>query len=247
MQATLQPEASSIRLEFDDLPAVKKFFADAEQQAGFFLQLDHELKQFERLSFTATAPSFRFRFEAEVVQVFPAGGSYGSAFQLSDWTPAKTKDLERRLGGKEEVMEGEHTVSPMFRIKKMNVSERFRLAPRASRPERQILLRDTSPQVLLGLLAHPRIEDKEVKTIIDSNFASGAIMQRVAGNRRWMSNPEIQLAVVRSPKTPPPLAIKMLPFLRTTDLRKLAKIGAAREVLRRAALKVYMERTGRRG
>jgi hypothetical protein len=136
-------------------------------------------------------------------------------------------------------------VSPAFRIRKMDPNQRFRLAVKASRPERAILLRDNSPQVLLGLLAHPRIEDTEVKAIVESAFSTGAIMKRVAANRKWMSNAEIQLAVVRSPKTPPPLAIKLLPSLRTSDLRILAKGSMSREAIRRAALRVYLQRTSR--
>ena len=46
--------------------------------------------------------------------------------------------------------------SPAFRIRAMNVSEKMRLASRATLTERQILLRDGSPQVLMGLLANPR-------------------------------------------------------------------------------------------
>jgi len=244
MQTTLQEQSASIVLDFANLAEAEKFFAEAEMQSGFFLELDRELKQFQRFAVTANArPRFRFRFEAEVVQVFPAAGGYGSAFQLCDWTATKDRELDRKLrsGGEED----ESVVSPVFRIKKMDVSERFRLATKASRPERQILLRDGSPQVLLGLLVHPRIEDREVKAIIDSPIATAAIMKRVAANRKWMANPEILLAVVRSPKTPPPIAIKLLPILRTPDLRVLARGSAARENVRKAALRVYLQRTGR--
>ncbi len=247
METRLQDD-DKIALAFDDLPEAEKFFAGLEEQQGFFLQLERELKQFQRLAVTATASGgFRFRFNAEAVQVFPAGGSYGTAFQLVDWTPARDKELRRKLkAGESADGEGEMGTSPIFRIRKMDPNQRFRLAVKASRPERTILIRDNSPQVLLGLLSHPRIEDREVKAIVDSAFSTGAIMQRVASNRKWMSNAEIQLAVVRSPKTPPPLAIKLMPTLRTSDLRALAKGSMSRETIRRAALKVYMQRTRQR-
>ncbi len=244
MRTTLQEESTSITLDFDDLDEAQKFFANAEEQSGFFLQLERELKQFQRFAFDANTKGFHFRLQAEVVQVFPAAGGYGTAFQLCDWTSAKKRELARKLKGQEE--EHESVVSPAFRIKKMDPNKRFMLATKASRAERQILLRDSSPQVLLGLLAHPRLEDKEVKAIVESAAANAAIMKRVAANRKWMSNPEIQLAVVRSPKTPPPLAIKQLPFLRLPDLQILAKGAAGRDNVRRAALRVYLERSGKR-
>ncbi|MEE8523087.1 MAG: hypothetical protein V3T72_04080, partial [Thermoanaerobaculia bacterium] len=198
---------------------------------------------FQSFTVTANSRGFRFRFEAEVVQIFPAADGYGSAFQLCGWTAARARELERKLKGGGE--EDASVVSPVFRIKKMDVNERFRLATTASRPERQILLRDGSPQVLLGLLVHPRIEDREIKAIVESPSATGAIMKRVAANRKWMANPEIQLAVVRSPKTPPPIAIQLMPTLRTSDLQVLAKGSASRENVRKAALRVYLQRTGR--
>jgi len=75
MQTTLQEQSASIVLDFANLAEAEKFFAEAEMQSGFFLELDRELKQFQRFAVTANArPRFRFRFEAEVVQVFPAAG-----------------------------------------------------------------------------------------------------------------------------------------------------------------------------
>ncbi len=246
MQPTVNADEGAITLGFEEPAAIGKFFEETEKQAGFFLQLARQPKQFQRFDLTAKAPrGVRFRFQAEVVQVFPGAGGFGCAFQLYGWSESKKKELARKLGGGAGE-EDEANVSPAFRIRKMNPNERFRLATKASRPERQVLLRDTSPQVLLGLLAHPRIEDKEVKAILASNYSSSAIMQRVAENRKWMSNSDIQIAIVKSPKTPPPLALKILPNLRTTDLQVLAKGSYTREALKKAALKLYLQRISRR-
>ena len=132
--------------------------------------------------------------------------------------------------------------SPIFRIRSMNVSERIRLAAKASRTERQILLRDTSPQVLLSLLNNPRLDGEEVLQIVRSTHASGGVLQRIAEDRRWNQNAEVRASVVRNPKTPTPLAIRLLDTLRTPDLQVLARHSGARETLRRAALKIYLGR-----
>ncbi len=262
MKTTLQAAEDLVTLEFDAIPDVESFFAEVKEQTGFFLQLDRELKQYRKLTFSASAPpSFEFSFEAEVLQVFPGPGGCGTAFRLC-WQPGQSLELANRLEGRpaggppaEErgvekgVAQEDHAAnkSPLLKIKSMNPSERFILATKASRTERQILLRDTSPQVLLGLLAHPRLENKEVLELVKSTHATGAMMDRVAGNRRWMSNPEIQLAVAKSNKTSPPLAIKLLETLRVPDLRIMAKSSSVREQVRRAALRVYLKRTGQRG
>ena len=257
MKATLRAAEGLVTLEFDAVADVESFFAEVKEQTGFFLQLDRELKQYQKLTFDATAPpSFEFSFEAEVLQVFPGADGCGTAFRLC-WQPGQSQLLDDRLKGRPAkggvaapgVAQEEHAAvqSPLFKIKNMNPNERFMLATKASRTERQILLRDTSPQVLLGLLSHPRLETKEVLELVKSTHATGAMMDRIAGNRKWMSNPEVQVAVAKSPKTSPPLAIKLLETLRVPDLRQMAKSSSVREQVRRAALRVYLKRTGQRG
>lgn len=254
MRLTLRAEDGALDLAFADRGEAERFFENAEREQGFFLHLEHKLKQFQRLELKATAPDFRFVCQAEVIQLFPGPSGHGTAMRLCDWDEGRRAALDDALnpadgddaGGDGRERPGEGGQSPIFRIKKMNPSERFRLAMKASRVERQILLRDSSPQVLLGLLAHPRIEDREVIEILKSNYASAGLMQRVADNKKWMSNADIRLLVVRSPKTPAPIAIKHLPTLRTGELRMMAKGAGARETLRRAALKEYLKRTGRR-
>ena len=93
--------------------------------------------------------------------------------------------------------------------------------------------------VLLGLLNNPRLESENVLAIVKSNFATAEIFQRLASDRRWMGSAEIRTAVVRNPKTPTPLAVRLLETLPISELRDLAKMGSAREELRQAAFRIY--------
>ncbi len=240
METTLDQD--DLGLAFESLDEVRTFFEETRKQAGFFVQLPRLLQFRDRLAVRATAPGFEFDFTAEVVQVFPVAGAFGTGFQLAAWDEKRQKELEKRLKGK--VREAEMDTSPTFRIKMMNPNERFRLALKANRTERAILLRDTSPQVLLGLLSHPQIEAKEIVEILKSSYASAGIMERVAKTRQWLNHPDVPALIVKSPKTPHPVAMKLLELLRTPDLQKLAK-GAPRENLRKAALKAYLRRTGK--
>ncbi len=104
-------------------------------------------------------------------------------------------------------------MSPIFKLKTMNPQQKARVAMTASRAERQILMRDHNAEVLNALLNHPRIEEGEVLEVVKSPHTNSAIMKRVADNKKWMGNQDIRIAVVRSPKTPTPLAIKHLPTL----------------------------------
>ena len=73
------------------------------------------------------------------------------------------------------------------------------------------------------------------------------ILQRIASDSRWNGNQEILALVARHPKTPSVFASRLLPSLRTSDLRMMAKMSSGlREIVRKAALREYMRRTGQR-
>jgi hypothetical protein len=250
MRSDLQPESGALELDFDEPAEIERFFGEASSNQGFFLDLEQPPRQYQTFRCVAFGPDgFRFTFEAEAIQVFPRPGGVGAAFQLRSWTQLKERELERRLASAtEEVDAGEQIgVSPIFRIKTMNPKQKARLAMTGSRSERQILMRDHSSEVLAALLNHPRVEEAEILEVVKSPHSTGAIMKRVADNKKWMQNADIRVAVVRSPKTPTPLAIKYLSTLPTSELQTLAKMGNAREVLRKEALKIYLQRTGKSG
>lgn len=243
MQARIKDDGS-LDLELASREEARTFFDEAKTTQGFYLVLDRQLGFFERLKARAwSKDGFKFAFEAEVVQANPLSGGFGTAFQFCDWNGDRVQDLEKKLKGRQRVA-SDSELSPTFRIKQMNPTERFILASKASRVERQILIRDTSPQVLMGLLNHPQIETKEVIEILKSHFATGGTMEQVARNRKWMQNPEIPALIAKNPKTAQPLAIKLLDMLRTSDLRLMARNTGLKEGLKKAALKLYTKRSG---
>ncbi len=250
MSVTVELAAGEVTLGFPDPEAVRAFFAEAARQQGFLVDLPDRPKPFVTLKFTARgAWGFELAFQARVVQIFGAGAPCQAACLLVDWNEARTAELERKLAAPpvEAGDESEHQgVSPAFRIRGLDPAAKIRLAMKADRAERQILCRDPSPQVLLSLLANPRLEAEEVLAIVKSTHAVAGVLERVAGERRWMSSAEIRTAVVRNPKTPTPLAVRLLDTLPITELREMARMGSLREDVRRAAFRVYERMSSRR-
>lgn len=255
-------DGDTVHLELADAETVRAFFDRAKKETGFMLPLPQSPELFQALTVRVTCgESFEMELDARVIQAFeragPDGTRYQVAFQLVGWNPGRNAELMRKLsqippdggggagGGK--AAEGEVMgSSPLFRIKAMNPNQRMRLALKANRTERAILVRDTSARVLMGLLGNPRLDGEDVLHIVRSTHANGAILKRIAGDRRWVQNPEIRNAVVRNPKTPTPLALRLLETLRTPDLQVLAKSGQSKEVLRRAAVRLYLKRIQRK-
>ena len=267
MKASLDPSGATMRLDFDDVEELHSFAADWLAKQGCLVRLAEALKLWAPLDVELRqSGATRATVEAKVLQVFGGGsGGFATALQATDNAPledlvgtqsgpgseapdaaagevggdAAASAEAGPAGGAGGEMQG---ASPVFRIRQMNVSQKMRLAASATRGERQILLRDGSPQVLMGLLANPRIEDKEVLALAKNSSASSGVLQRIAKDRRWSGNYDIRLALVKNPQTPTPLALRMLEMLRERDLRMLAKTGAVREAIRGAALRKVIKR-----
>lgn len=240
-------------LEFEGREEVEGFVDRAREQEGFLAPMPDRLARTAEVEVLLTAPGgFELRLAAEALHVFPEGpDGFTTAFRLSGWSLAKRAELRRKLeqaepDAEEAAPAGEtQGTSPMFRIRKMTPPEKVRLARKAGRTERRILLRETSPQVMLALLTNPHVEADDVLQMVKSPYAPGSVLKRVASDRRWSGNPDVRSALVRNPQTPTILARNLLPALPTSTLRALARGSDVREDLKKAALKLYLQRMGR--
>jgi hypothetical protein len=252
MKVTLDGAGTTLRLDFESDEALRSFAGSWQAKQGCLVRLSEPMKLWTELTVELRREgSSRLTVEARVMQVFGGGaGGFATALQASNTGPLDALAPGPSDSGEPAAEEPPKAVadsemlgaSPVFRIREMNISQKMRLASKATLSERQILLRDSSPQVLMGLLANPRIEDKEVLVLAKSSSASGGVLQRIAKDRRWSTNYEIRLALVKNPQTPTPLALHMLASLRERDLRAMAKRSAVREVIRAAALRKIIKR-----
>jgi hypothetical protein len=60
----------------------------------------------------------------------------------------------------------------------------------------------------------------------------------IAEHREWSMNAGVCASLVRNPKTPMPLALKLLDRIPVTDLRALAKGGAREQIVHAARKKI---------
>lgn len=239
MDATYDSDRLLLRLELDDEEALAAFVADLLAQGAFLAEPAAVPRLHDQVEVElSSAGRPRGQARARVVQLFERpGGRWAVALELLGGA-----SLER-LAVRPEVAEGESTgVSPAFRIRQLSVPERIRLAPRADRLERQILLRDSSPQVAIALLANPRLEEGEVAELIRSGALSTALLERLAKDPRWTASYDIRKALASHPRTPMPHAVRLLATLSRQDLGQLARAGRAREPVRKAALRLYLKR-----
>ena len=129
------------------------------------------------------------------------------------------------------------------KLRKLNVNERARLASRADKLTRSLLLRDIEPQVMMFLLKNPHITRGEVIEISKSPRINYNIAKIILSNKSWAQSEEVRFNLAVNPKTPLPEALKLLPGLNLKRLRAIAKNQGMRTRIKQTALRMVLERT----
>ncbi|MCG6982631.1 MAG: hypothetical protein LJE88_14615 [Deltaproteobacteria bacterium] len=136
------------------------------------------------------------------------------------------------------------------------VSEKMKLGQTGNRELRALLVKDSNPQVQDAVISNPRITEVEIVTFARSPKISTFLLGKIVANREWLKNYQVRLALVSNPKTPPPLAIKLVTTLRDADLTDLAKrkglaeeliVAAERTIAQRAPATPHQEKEEKRG
>ena len=124
------------------------------------------------------------------------------------------------------------------RIKAMSVQQKMQLALSGGREERLALIRDPAKVAHVFVLKNPRIGIDEVLYAAKSpNLAPDAI-KLIAEHKEWSVNAAICTALARNPKTPVPIALRLLDRVPMSELRAIAKGGARDQIVHAARKKV---------
>lgn len=108
-------------------------------------------------------------------------------------------------------------------IQDMTVSEKLDFARKCSKEGRAILIRDSNKLVQMAVIASPKITDSEVLSIANNRQINEDVLRHIAGDREWMKNYQVKVALVNNSKTPLPIAMKLVTALNQKDLASLAK------------------------
>lgn len=87
-------------------------------------------------------------------------------------------------------------------------------------------MRDTNKLIQLAVIGSPKITESEVLLIASNRQINDEVLRHIATKREWMKNYQLKLALVNNPKTPLPIALKQVSFLKQRDLALLAKSRA---------------------
>ena len=110
-----------------------------------------------------------------------------------------------------------------LKIQQMGVAERIALALKGDKEARGLLIRDANKLVQLAVIGSPRLQDPEVVAISKNRSVNDEVLRRICGRKEWLKNYEIRVNLVQNPRTPLPLALKLVATLNARDLQSLAK------------------------
>jgi hypothetical protein len=118
-----------------------------------------------------------------------------------------------------------------------SLARKVQQALHGDKNQRTALLREHNKMIHGYVVRNPQIQLDEVVAIARMTTVSADVLSFIAGRREWAERPEVAAALVRNPRTPIPLAIRMLDHVQPAELRQMAKQQSLREPIQRAARK----------
>jgi hypothetical protein len=132
---------------------------------------------------------------------------------------------------------------PLFvSIQRMSVAERMQFARQADKEGRGLLIRDPNKQVALAALGNPKVTVQEVEQFAKSRQLGTDILREIGSNMEWLKQYPVIHALAANPRTPLPIALKLLSRLKTIDLKLLGIDRNLASAIRIAATRLLKAR-----
>jgi hypothetical protein len=133
--------------------------------------------------------------------------------------------------------------STLYRISKLNVAARVKLAFLGNKEERSILIRDGAAIVQRAVLSSPKLSDPEVETFAAAKNVQEGVLREIARTRRFMKSYPVVRHLVNNPRCPLDVSLTLVKNLLVPDLKSLQTNKNVADTIRKVATKLYKERT----
>ena len=130
------------------------------------------------------------------------------------------------------------------RIAYMTAAEKIHEAVKGGSDSRAILILDVSRQVREAVLACPKLNERDVLAFAGLRQVEEDVLRVIGTTPEWTRRYPIIHALVANPKTPPDVAMVLVPRLRLRDLRLLSRDRNLAEAVRATVRKFYLIKRG---
>jgi hypothetical protein len=128
------------------------------------------------------------------------------------------------------------------KIPGMSTPDKFRLAIRANREVRSLLIHDPKRIIALAVLKNQRIDETEIVQYAQRKDLSEDVISAISKDPKWKKSYPMKLALVNNPKTPLSMSINLLDELQAKDLKLLARGKDVPPVLKQKAREIFHQR-----
>ncbi len=222
-----------MRATFASLTEYQAAFTAEISKGGLLVRgatLEHAMPGSECVVTVEVTGSDAVEVPARVAAVVPGVG----VAVMFEGVPAALKDLNEP---KPEAAETGPRASLFERLKTMTQQEKMQLALTGGRDERMALMRDNNKMLHVYVLKNPRLGLDEVQAAAKLAMLSPEALKMIGEHREWSGNPQVCASLVRNPKTPMPLALKLVDRVSMPDLKLIAKGGARDQIVNAARKK----------
>lgn len=113
---------------------------------------------------------------------------------------------------------------PLYaQIAQMTITQKIRKGILGTSAERMLLVRDTNRLVASAAASSPMLTENEAARIASNRNVIEDVLRIIAQNRSFTRSYQVKLNLVTNPRTPLTFSARMVPHLRDSDLRAIAR------------------------
>jgi hypothetical protein len=177
---------------------------------------------------------------SEEVQA-PTEAADADLLEVDEAAVAEAIEQARSLPSDGEV--DEQTGLSEGQIRALSVAVRLRLARGATRTLRGILVRDSNPLIAVAVLRYSAITESEIELVAKSRSVIEEVLMAIANDREWMKKYRVVHNLICNPRTPPGVAVRLLPRLSIRDLNQLRFDRGVSDAVRQSARRMHETKT----
>lgn len=154
------------------------------------------------------------------------------------------EDVEKLLTEQEGQTEAKKDEEKAKKLSDLTPAGKIRVATLGNSFARSVLIRDKNKQVSMACIKSPAVSDSEALKYASNRSLDDDIIRYIANQRSWTRLPGIRVALCNNPKTPLPIAIRLLNTLPVRDLKSIARSKGIAAALSKQAKELASQRGG---
>ncbi len=133
------------------------------------------------------------------------------------------EELLAFMDEEEKKAEDEESLELRQQLKKLSPADKRLRAKVGTKQERYILVRDSDKRVAVEAVNSPKATEFEIEQVAKLRSVSEEVLREIAVHREWSKHYGIVSALVKNPKTPTGISLRMIKRLTDIDLNSIVK------------------------